>query len=62
MRAVQLKISDFGFEMQDSSNFTMSSLMSAGFVKYINALRKEGNQFFPLPVSSTRDVGKGQAP
>jgi hypothetical protein len=38
LRAVQFDISDFGFEVQDSSNFQFPFGMRAGFVKYIDAI------------------------
>ncbi len=39
---VQFEISDFGFEMQDSSNFKISLFGSLRFVKYLDLLTLEG--------------------
>jgi hypothetical protein len=38
LKTVQSDISDFGFEMQDSSNFKIPSRLSARFVKYVGTL------------------------
>ncbi len=41
---VQLEISDFGFEMQDSSNFKISFRLSPRRVKYVSAPSQEGSK------------------
>jgi len=42
LRQSNLRFRDFGFEMQDSSDFKISDARVAGFVKYVVTLFKEG--------------------
>jgi hypothetical protein len=39
-----LEISDFGFEVQDLSDFKISYRLHAGFVKYVVALQSRGGR------------------